>query len=45
MAIERGVSVQDVDAAALTARLKSQRAVFEDSTPATAAPARELVIK
>jgi hypothetical protein len=29
MAIERGVAVQDVDNAALTARLKSQGAVFE----------------
>jgi PhoPQ-activated pathogenicity-related protein len=29
MAIERGVSVQDVDPAALGAKLKSQRAIFE----------------
>jgi hypothetical protein len=33
MAIERGVAVQDVDKAALTAQLKSQRAVFESPIP------------
>jgi hypothetical protein len=42
MAIERGVGVQEVDTAALTARLKSQRAVFQD-TPARAS--RELATK
>jgi hypothetical protein len=33
MAIERGVAMQDVDRAALTARLKAQRAVFESLIP------------
>jgi hypothetical protein len=45
MTIERGVAVQDIDTAALTARLKSQRAVFEDVAPTAAAPAREPVTK
>jgi hypothetical protein len=45
MAIERGVAVQDVDKAALTARLKSQRGVFEDTAPTAAVPAPELVTK
>jgi hypothetical protein len=48
MAIDRGVGVQDVDTTALTARLKSQGAVFQDAPPAAPAvssPAREQVTK
>jgi hypothetical protein len=42
------VGVQDVDTAALTARLESQGAVFQDATPAPPAvssPTREQVTK